>query len=209
MVERGLLSINVATREDDSERRRIAASMEKLPEGSRALTVMREYHAVLDERVRTETLTRRSMRLSVTPAVALLEAAHAAGRELPNQETLDAVLRQTPGQRAALAGVVRWLRETHDIALALAPPRAATTLKRRRERARGEMLTLMREGAGADDFAERWRNAALAYFHDLALKAAREVREDDSEVNLDGLRINVKGESYWIPSPRSATAETR
>ena len=116
-----------------------------------------------------------------THAHSACEAALAAGRELPSQETLEALHRETPGQRAALAGFVRWLRETHDVALALPPRRSATTLKQRRAKARRELLSLLGEEAGGSDFGERWRVAALAYFHDLALKTAREVRKGEVE----------------------------
>ena len=206
MVEQGLVAVDARAREDNSERRRIAASTERLPEESRAQAVMNDYCAALGERVRSGKLTRRSMRLGLTPAVALLEAALAAGHELPCQETLDALLRETPGQCAALSGFVRWLRETHDVPLALPPRRAARALRQRRERARREMLALIQERAGAHDFAERWRVAALTYFHDLAFKTASEVRENDIQADCGGLRINIRGQGYWIPSPRSDAA---
>ena len=203
MAEQGLVSFDAAAREDDSERRRIAAATDMLPEGSRAHAITSEYRAALNERVRSGKLTVRSMRLGLTPTVALLKTAIAAGRELPRQETLDALLREAPGQRAALMGFVRWLRETHDIALALPPKPAATALRQRRANARREVLALLREGSDGENFAERWRVAALAYFHDVALKSAREARNEDVEPDRDGLRIEIKGEDYWIPSPPS------
>ena len=66
------------------------------------------------------------------------------------------------------------------------------------------MLALLREGAGTQDFAERWRAAALVYFHDLAPSVTREVREDDVEADLSGLCVKIKGEGYWVPSPPNA-----
>lgn len=207
MDEQGLVSVDAKVREEDSERRRIAAGLGRLPEESQAQRVMVEYHGVLDKRVRTGRLTRRSMRLSLTPAVALLEAGQAAGRSLPDQGTLEALLRQAPGQRAALAGFVRWLRESHDIALALPAKSKTAALRNRRRTAREEMLSLLREKPGSHDFGGRWRVAALTYFHDLTLKAAQKVQDEDIESELDGLRINVGGEGYWIPVPPKAQAE--
>ena len=201
MAGQSRISVDATAREDDSERRRIAASLDRLPKGSKARSVMNDYGAELGERVRAGKLSRRSMRLAITPAAALLEAARAAGQELPSQETLDGLLRKVPGQRAALAGFVRWLRETHGITLALAPRRTTATLNKRREAARREMLALLRKEGGTEGFAKRWRVGALTYFHELTLKAAREVREEDVQRDCDGLRINVNGESYWIPSP--------
>ena len=103
-------------------------------------------------------------------------------------------------QRAALTGFVRWLRENHDIGLVLPPRRGSRALKKRRERARGEMLALLEEGTHAENFAERWRIGALRYFHDVSLKTAQQVRDSDVEEDLDGLRVHIKDASYWIPA---------
>ena len=207
MVEQGLVTVDGAVREEDSERRQIARCLDRLPDGSRAKVVMEGYHAMLDGRVREGRLTRHSMRLGIAPAVTLLEAAQTAGMPLPSQETLEGVLRRAPGQRAALSGFVGWLRETHGVALTLPAKSRATAVRRRREIAREEMLTLMREGPGAEDFAKRWRRTALVYFHDLALSAGRKVEDDDVEIDLDGLRVEIDGKSYWIPSPPEVEAE--
>ena len=204
MIEHKLVAVDTAVRENDSERRRITACLDRLPEGSRAQQVLREYHAEFAERIRTGTLSLRSIHLSLRPAVGLLEAAVASRHDLPSQETLDALLRRIPGQHAALAGFVRWLRERHEIAIALPQKRRSTAVRRRRQVAREEMLSLMHEGVNTDDVAHRWRAAALVYFHDLTLKAARNVRESDVETNREGLSITTKGKKYWIPRPPSA-----
>ena len=201
MIEHKLVAVETAVRENDSERRRIAGYLDRLPEGSRAKQVLKEYHAELAERARTGTLSLRSIRLSLTPAVALLEAAVEEGHDLPSQETLDAVLRRSPGQHAALAGFVRWLREEHKITIGLPRKNRSTALRRRRQTAREEMLSLLREGVGGSDVATRWRVAALAYFHDVTLKTAREVQEKDIRTDRDGLHIKIKNKRYWIPTP--------
>ena len=95
------------------------------------------------------------------------------------------------------------LRERHEIAIALPQKRRSTAVRRRRQVAREEMLSLMHEGVNTDDVAHRWRAAALVYFHDLTLKAARNVRESDVETNREGLSITTKGKKYWIPRPPS------
>ena len=117
-------------------------------------------------------------------------------REFPSRETLDAVLQRALGQRAALTGFVRWLRETHEVALALPSKNGATASRRRRETARQYMLALLREGADAYEIAIRWRTAALVYFHDLTVKASGMVRDEDIEAELDGLRVKIGGEGH-------------
>ena len=63
-----LVSIDAQAREDDSGRRRIDASMNNLPTGSKAREILTDYHVELDERVRRGALARRSMRLGLAPA---------------------------------------------------------------------------------------------------------------------------------------------
>ena len=200
MVERKLVTVDATVRKHDSEKRRIAACLERLPDGSRSQQVLREYHAELEERARSRALTLRSVRLSLTPAVGFLEATSAAGRDLPNQETLDALLRRAPGQHAALAGFVRWLRERHKVAITLPRKRTSTALRRRRKSAREAMLALLRKEGEGSDIADRWRVAALVYFHDLPLKAARAVRRSDIQTDRNGLNVSVNGKEYWIPA---------
>ena len=207
MMEQRLVVVDPAVRGEDSERRQIMGYLDRLPDGSHGKVVMEEYHALLDGRVREGKLRRHSMRLGITPAVALLEAAEEAGRELPSQETLEAVLRRAPGQHAALPGFVPWLREKHGVALALPSKNGATSLRRRRESGRKEMLTRMGEEGGGHNVGVRWRTTALVYFHDGTLKRARTIPEEDVEAHMGGLRINIQVEGYWIPAPPRADEE--
>ena len=207
LADQGLIAIDPRAREDDSERRRIAATTKRLPAGSKVANILNEYHAALDERVEAGTLSLRSMRLALALAATLLEAAHAAGNDLPTQETLDRLMRRVPGQRAALTGFVRWLRDTQGIAIAL-PPKSKATPRKRRQAARAEMLSLLREEANGNELAERWRTAALVYFHDVTPKLARGVKEADVETDRDGLRITINGDGYWIPNAPALAEET-
>ena len=71
------------------------------------------------------------MRLALSPAAGLL-AMTAAGRGLPpDQRTLEAFLRQSPGQQAAISSFVTYLRRTYGTELAV-PRRNA--LQRQKER---------------------------------------------------------------------------
>ena len=119
MEEVGLITVDRAAREADSDRRRIEATLDRLPAGSKARDMLEEYGNRLSLRVRRGEITLRSMRLALTPAAKLLEVAAARRRLPPDQGTLDAFLRDAPGQASALNGFVSHLRRVHGAELTM------------------------------------------------------------------------------------------
>lgn len=65
------------------------------------------------------------------------------------------------------------------------------------------MLTLMREGGTHPENRQRWLCLALAYFHDLPLKAGRIVRKEDKTADEKGMTIRIGGSDHWIPKEPS------
>ena len=119
MEASGLVSLDADARAADSDRRRIQASLDKLPQESRERMILNGYYEHLMQRVRTGATSLRSVRLAVSPAASLLVFADVMGRMPPDQKALDGFLRQTPGQRAALSGFVKYLREKHGVEMTL------------------------------------------------------------------------------------------
>ena len=132
MDEVGLITVDRAAREADSDRRRIEATLDRLPAGSKARDMLEEYGSRLRLRVRRGEITLRSMRLALTPAAGLLAAATARQYVPPDQRMLDAFLRETPGQAAALSGFVRHLRQAHGTELAMPKRRVLQQARERR-----------------------------------------------------------------------------
>ena len=86
--------------------------------------MLEEYGNRLRLRVRRGKITLRSMRLALTPAAKLVEVAAASRRLPPDQGTLDAFLRDAPGQASALSGFVSHLRRVHGAKLTIPKRRA-------------------------------------------------------------------------------------
>ena len=117
----------------------------------------------------------------------------------PDQKALDGFLRQTPGQRAALSGFVKYLREKHGVEMTLLKNDPHRAYRKRRKKLEAEMLTLMREGGKDREREQRWLCVALAYFHDLPLKTGQNVSDKDIRTDENGMTIRIDGGSHWIP----------
>ena len=206
MESAGLVVVDADTREADSERRRIEAALNRLPAGSQAAVILAGYHATLRARAKAGTCTLRSVRLALSPAAGLLEMA-TAGRGLPpDQRILEAFLRQSPGQQAAVSSFVTYLRGAYGTELALPRRNARQRQKERRAKLLPELLAVMREAGRTEAVDRRWLRIALQYFHDLPARAGKNAADDDLATNADGITVRVKNQSYWIPWPQGAEA---
>ena len=201
MEETGLITIDSAAREADSDRRRIEATLSRFPTGSPARNLLEQYHATLCRRVETGILSLRSMRLALTPAAGLLEVAAQRLCMPPDQGALDAFLRETPGHAAAVNGFVSHVRQTRDAELTMPSPRARARAQERRARLRPNMLALMQQAGNAPGTERQWAQLALQYFHDLPSRMANNIAEGDLQQEDDGVSVTLQGQKYWIPLP--------
>ena len=203
MEYRGLVTPDAVLREADSEWRRIQANLDRLSQGSPERMILNGYHRQLTQRTRSGAASLRSARPAIAPAASLLTFARAKGRMPPDQKVLDGYLRQTPGQRAALSGFVRYLRHEHGAKLTLPRSDPERTYRKRRKGLEAEMLTLMGKGGADPESRRRWLCAALAYFHNVPLKTGRRVREEHVTPEENGMTIRIGTDSYWIPHAAS------
>ena len=85
----GFVKPDATAREADSDQRRIDATLDRFPTGSRARNILKSYREVLEERVEAGRSSTRSVRLAIAPAAGLLEAAIHEGGKVPNQNALE------------------------------------------------------------------------------------------------------------------------
>ena len=62
------------------------------------------------------------------------------------------------------------------------------------------MLALMQEDQNDGKMKPRWLGVALTYFHDLPIKTAEKVGDEDVMADESGMTVRVGGNSYWIPN---------
>ena len=186
-------------REEDSDRRRIAALLTSAPVGTQAAKTLIAYQDMLMKRVSGGKSTLRSVRLALRPATSLLLGTDKGGARLPDQAALNRYLLAAPGQKAAITGFINFLNEKHNLAVVLTVNEKQVGEVRRRK-LEAELMALVREGGEGEDFRRRWLSVALAYFHGLPKKIGRIVQSEQISAHEDrSLTIVLSEKSYWIP----------
>lgn len=200
MQEAGLVLLDKLAKQEDSDQRRITATLNKVGRTGKERTLLDGYHQALMVDLKEEKTTLRSIRLAMTPAMSLLIKGREMERMPPDQKVLDAYLEQTPGQRSAISGFVCYLRDKHKVVLVLPKANSGKSLLNRKKKLEAEMLALMQEAGESDEFRKRWLSVALAYFHGMPrniLKTAK--AEEIIDTDKAGVTVILKGEKYWVP----------
>ena len=204
MEESGRVRPDAQVREEQSDRRRIEATLARC---RKALGRGRSWRATAkswtsasrqDGRARVRCGWRLRRRQDCSKPQSSSEGQYRTRR------LLDGYLKKTPGQRAAVSGFVSHLRVALNTELKLPPYDRQAATRGRRRKLREELLDLMRTSESGSEVDQRWIAAALAYFHELPRKAADGF--DVAEIVLDrgGMTIQIGEQRYWIP-PRSGT----
>lgn len=195
----GLVVSDVVAKADDSDRRRIAVTMDKFAKGMKERALLEGYHKTLIENMNAGKMTLRSVRLALSPAAALLHKAGEIDCIPPNQGVLEVYLAKVPGQRAAISGFVRYLREVYSAQIALPKANPGGALRQRRRILEAELLTLMKEGGDSNEFKRRWLSVTLAYFHGLNRNVGLMVKDAELAHADNGLVVTWNNEFYWLP----------
>lgn len=200
MEETKLVVPNAKAKEDDSNRRRIAASLAQFPEGSNEWGILGGYYGALSQEFAKGKTTLRSIRLALTPAAGLLLKAKEMGLVTPDQNALNVYLKKTPGQRAGVSRFVRYLRDQFSIEIALPKQNNKQVQSKRRKALEAKLLALMQENRIDTAFRKQWLVMALAYFHGLPVKTSMDILEKDVVKHADGsCTVILNGLQYWIP----------
>lgn len=204
-TEAQCMEVNAVAREADSENRRIRRLLGTMPAGTVGALALTAYRDLLQAKVDAGKSTSRSMRLALRPAVSLLLVADGSGNTLPNQASVDRLLRETPGQLAALIGFICYLNKHYALGL-LPVVDEQHAAARRRQSLEAKLLALARGGSDGDSFRRKWVCIGLMYFHGLSKVPSGQVLSDAISIDADGYRISIRGQEYWLPTPESIAA---
>lgn len=198
----GLATRNEEARIEDSERRRITAIQNKLAPESDERKLLNSYLQVLLERLAVGKTTLRSVRLALTPAADFLGGftEERQGSRLADQQELNAYLAKKPGQRAAVSGFVRYLREVHGAEIRLPSVNQIKAKRLRRENLEAELLVLIRDGNGSEYCMRQWLSIALVYFHGLDRKIGKKALTGFVPAH-GGVIITWNRQDFWLPVP--------
>ena len=194
----GLITVNAELREDNTEKRRISALLDKLGAKTAERRLLDCYYQLLLVDLEHGKTTLRSIRLSLSPASSLL--AMSTGMKLmpPNQKALDAYLHKSAGQRAAVSGFVNYLRDIHGANIRIPALDSGMAKRNRKKKLEAEMLALLKVG-GNSGLNREWLSVALAYFHGLPKKVGKTVPDDNILDSGDGgVTVLLNGLKYWV-----------
>lgn len=185
----------------EADLRRIREAVASLAPNTVARRVAEGFGARLLERCKAESLSARSARLAMRPAIALLQEEDPCGARLPGQSALDRYLARVPGQRAAISTFLGHLNSQHDLDLRLPPKHAPDSAAARRGLEKQIAALVLRQGRHGD-LLGRWVPLALRYFHRLSASEAKAVAAGSAVVegNNAGLEVHWEGRVYWLPS---------
>lgn len=201
MAVTNLVSVEPAARQADSERRTIEALLSTFEKGEPANEMLADFYQMLIQRKTQGKTSLRSIRLCLTPAVALLSEAVSRDVMPPTQEVLKCFLAKRPGQRAALSAFIGYLRGKHRSTLELPKRPVKTSFQIRKDLAQ-QLIALLRESSSDQQFHTRWIALGLAYFHGLPQWVGAQISPDQAQVDADGgMTVLWHGNSYYLPAP--------
>ena len=191
-------NIGQQQRADASDRVRLKSAVEELAENSAGRRLAEQFMAELSDAVSAGSITIRTARLSMRPAVDLLKRLWQKGILSVTQDELISFLREKPGQRAAIARFVGFVRRTTGSDLVF--PRADQISKLPFTGSdQAVRLHLMKEVRDAQ-FVREWLRLMLVHLHRLSDRAAARVSSRAEVVAVeDGYNCRLGSDSYWIP----------
>ena len=200
MQEENLVVPDKLAKQEDSDQRRIAATLDKVRKSAKEKDILDRYHKALMLDLKKEETTLRSIRLAMTPAAALLLKGREMRRMPPDQKVLDSYLEQTPGQRAAISGFVCYLRDKHGVDIEL-PKASGGIEKNRRQKLEAELIQLMHEGGQGKEHHRKLFATAIAYFHGLPKRVIAGDVSENVAPSADGVGVvlTMNGKAYWLP----------
>lgn len=201
LAETGAVTVIAQLRDQDTERRRLAAILLE-PADSWSAQLLNEYVDTLKAKMAHSRTDLRSVRLAARAAANLLKSAQLKLGALPTQKTLESFWRGSPGQVAAATGFIGHLNKRHGLELQVKPD-ARWLTRARRQKAERELVAMLSEAVD-DDFEARWVVKGLAYFHDLPRVSRKSLIFQPHEYRgVAGYNVTHEEKTLWVPSVSS------
>ncbi|WP_144407520.1 MULTISPECIES: hypothetical protein [Gynuella] len=201
MEKTGLLHVIPQAREYAADSIRITNLLSKYSPHTTFGRLLAEYGSELQKRLSAGKTTIRSIRLALTPAVALVNLTEKFKTTYPTQAILDQYLLESPGQKAAITGFINFLNNKYSLHL-IPKVDKAKVRKKRKTQLEKKLIQLTHEKSDPD-FLAKWIPIALEYFHNF--KTTKQTRSTimNSEFTRDGdgIMLVLSQQEYFIPLP--------
>ncbi|GKT18911.1 hypothetical protein AVHY2522_20565 [Acidovorax sp. SUPP2522] len=198
--ERGVFLSEVAKGES-AALRSAAGLLDRAPAGSKAHELLAEFGSELRARLGAGQIKANSLRMALRPAVQLLERSEPPWQAIPDQRTLERLLTDIPGQRAAASTFLGFLKKRYQVELSTSQAVAAALTARGRELG-NDLAALARVKERDEGFPRQWGVTALQFLHRLKPTQAHALWAAGSRVeHIDGYEVVRDGKRYWVPNP--------
>lgn len=201
LTESSRIHLDSALRDTVAENQRIGRMLERFPTGARGRLVLGDYVAELRQRCSTGKIQLKTVRLSLTPAIGLMQASTDPDNDFPVQASVERYLADHPGQRAALGGFLSFLNKRYQARLKL--PDRLETRSTRRANIENRLASLAGREWNEHTEAE-WIVHALEYFHDVRGISRSQAMTIERTLDHRGMMLILEGLSYFVPTPAPA-----
>jgi hypothetical protein len=200
------ISINEIEKKEIIEEQRIKKMLLRLPIGSIGHLVLQKYTNDLRKKFHKKNVVRRTIRLSLTPAIEIMKLSVSNKNGLPNSEEVKKYLSTHPGQRSSLSSFLSFLFREYKIKINGLDKNA---LKINRRSYLEKKLVDLSNKEWKDNDKLSWCKLSLEFFHEV--KVPKLVIEESiklSTENDEGVSLRIDDLTYFIPLPTSQISFT-
>jgi len=198
--EYGIFTISERTKSEIGDLNTISRLLGKIPNNSTLKTYLNGYYEEMLSRYNLGKTSARSLRLAITPVVAMLALGLQQGKNTPDTELIKQYLWLHYGQRAALTGFINFLkrRENTDISL---PSKHSFVFNRplkSKTRLRQEIIDKLRSNNFEQD---NYLKIAIEYFHNIRFPMElNKIKALPVKIDNNWYRLSLAGKKLLIPN---------
>lgn len=184
-------------KENQTEYSYIQQQFKKIPDNGIWQKIMDDYYVHLV----SKEIKPRSIRLALTPAIALLRQINenGQGNDLPTQRDLESYLNNSLGQRASITGFINFLNIKHNLDLTTKFDKSNAD-KIRRSKLETKIIELSKLKEFDEKQAHQWVYSCLQYFHNISVKDSYQYDKKSLKIlNDEIIIIKVLSNEYKIP----------
>ncbi len=200
MEDKNIIFIDNVLKESCADIRIINNYLYFFKDGTSEHKLINGFYKRLNDKLLKGKTSIRSIRLALTPAIALLKISKKLKLHVPDQNSLIIYLKKSPGQRAAISGFVGYLSSLSMIKLLLPKNNDACLKKTKDKSLELELIKAVRNSNDSVVLDRQLLSLALAYFHGLPKSIGKKIKNKDIEIVIDkGVKILWESKAYWVP----------
>ena len=190
--------IDITVKQFHSEQALIDKLIGKLKGNVEHIQLLKSYKSQLANRLNSDRINIRSIRLAIKPASGLLLLCQYQGARLPNTALTMSYLAQNPSHYAALTGFINFLNKNHETGIPYLKIKNSKFLSNK-SKANLEKEIMLMIATGNQTNILKWAKLCLRYFHTMQYHQVTRIKKNQIIKVQDGYEIQINNTIYWIP----------